>query len=84
MKPANIVFMHFLTKLSGVSYTLTEICPVVKNDVSVGLRHACTLHNPYVSDRMRKSVLLQWTSSLNYHNIFKGSCTDLKVDAAHQ
>ena len=72
MKPANIVFTHFRTKPSGVSYTHAEIFPVVKNDVSVGLRHACVYY------RRMQSVLLRWAPSLNNCSKLKGQCTDVK------
>ena len=71
MKPENIVFAHFLTRLPGVSYTHAEICPVVKNYVSVGLRHAC------VSVSMMKSFY-----SLNDRSKLNGQI--LKVDAVHK
>ena len=55
-----------------------EICPVMKNGVSMGLRHACTLHNACMSDSMMKYVLRRWAPSLNDRSILTGQCTDVK------
>ena len=73
-------FRAFSYKASGglVSYTHAAIYPVVKNDVSVGLRHAWTLHNTCVSDSIMKSILLRWAPSLNDRSKLKGQCTDVK------
>ena len=62
-----ITFETCITKLPGVSYTHAEICPVVKNDVSVGLS---------VSDSV--IVLLPRAPSLNDCSKLKGQCTDIK------
>ena len=45
-----------------------EICPVMKNDVSMGLKHACTMH-ACLTVHMMKYVLRRWAPSSNDHSV---------------